>query len=116
MYTNLFSKILLSSFFSSPTCSFLLSKSPSFCFLWCGLVPWFPGSLALWTTCSVPVPAVCLQVHVLPSGLSAWSWVPGFPSWWSGVVLSLLGLLGCLMNFVSKVCPSAFCYPFSFVY
>jgi hypothetical protein len=72
MYTNPFSKFLLSSFFSSPTRSFLLPKSSSFCFLWCGLasigfpVLWLYGPLAL---------CLFLQVYVLPFGLSAWSWV-----------------------------------------
>jgi hypothetical protein len=55
------------------------------------------GSLVLWlwTTCSVDhLLCACSWLaafHVLLLDLSAWFWTPGFPSWWSGVVLSLLG-------------------------
>jgi hypothetical protein len=92
--TNPFSKFSLSSFFSSTACS-LLSKVSLFPFpvVWpglhlCLLALWLSGSLALWTTCFVPV---CLQSMCCLLDLSPGFWSPGFPSWWSGVVLSLLG-------------------------
>ena len=88
--TNPFSKFSLSSFFSSPACSFLF-KSPS-------TVAWPPfasiGSLALWLSGPLALClflVVCLQSMCCFLDLSAWFWSPSFPSWWTGVVLSLLG-------------------------
>ena len=91
VYQSVF-KIFTSSFFSSPARSFWLSKSPSFHFLWCGLasicvyvlVLWgsLAGSLALWTTCSVPFP------DCLPSGLCVAFWIYLLGS---GSLVSLVG-------------------------
>ena len=91
VYQSVF-KICTSSFFSSPARSFWLSKSPSFHFLWCGLasicvyvlVLWgsLAGSLALWTTCSVPFP------DCLPSGLCVAFWIYLLGS---GSLVSLVG-------------------------
>ena len=76
VYQSIF-KIFAKFFLLFPHSQLLTTQVFLFLFpvVWPGLY-WFPGSLALWTTCSVPVPAVCLQIHVLPSGLSAWSWFP----------------------------------------
>jgi len=74
------------------TCCFVLSKSPSICFLWCSLVPVHvygscapkaSGSVALWDLfglfLSVPV-LICLPSglwHCVLLDLPVWFWFPG---------------------------------------
>ena len=81
---------IFAKFFLLVTHCFLLSESPSVCFLWCGLVSihaywflclrslWLCGPGCLFLLCACPALSVCLQAPVLLSG-STLVLVPWFP-------------------------------------
>src|ERR1700674_1410309 len=83
-------------FFLLVTHCFLLSKSLSVCFLWCGLVSihvyWFLCSLALALALWLSVLALCLPCPVcLPSGPCVTFWIYLGSGSLVPMVLSLLG-------------------------